>query len=104
MHDRRAQLRVPLVARIWVRHRKGTDETRETFDISEGGLRMERVTAPLDAIICLILPLPRASGRPRGCMLVGRVVWKRLNGTGVQFVDPAPGDVEAIRDYIRSAA
>jgi len=102
MHDRRALPRAPLIASIWLRTRAGVDETRESRDISEGGLRLERVAAPLDALVWLMLTLPRASGRPQGHFVAGRVVWKRLNATGIQFIDPPPATVRGIRDYVES--
>jgi hypothetical protein len=64
---------------------------------------MERLAAPINSTVWLVIRIPAKSRQPQGYMLVGRVVWKKINGTGVQFVDPSHQQLQAIRDYVASS-
>jgi hypothetical protein len=100
MYDRRQHRRVSLARPIWVQQGSRYDESKLAFDVGEGGLRMERLGVAVDAQLQLVLPLP--AGQRRGCLVRGRVVWKRMHATGIQFVDPSAEALRAIREHVEA--
>jgi hypothetical protein len=63
---------------------------------------MERLAAPLNSTVRLVIRIP-VEGKLQGYLLEGKVVWKRINATGVRFVDPPEQPLQAIRDFVAAA-
>ena len=69
----------------------------EARDVSEAGLGLYRLNAPLLAPVKVFLSVPQPCGGFETVMLSGEVTVRRLGRTGVRFVEPPPA---TLREYV----
>lgn len=98
--DRRRQARVTFFDKIYVMHKGTTLPPCPCFDISEGGIRLA-TSLPVESSVQLLVTLP-LSYEKRTFLVEGIVRWRRLNASGVSFVNLSHPARICLHEYMLS--
>ncbi|MFH1130743.1 MAG: PilZ domain-containing protein [Pseudomonadota bacterium] len=71
------------------------------LDISEGGLRIEALGAPVDSVVNVLIQLPVGPAQEkRPCLIKSKVAWRTIHCTGLRFLNLSPSMVSCLKRYM----